>query len=69
MPDHMSENEFRNSSGGGGGHGSLSGRRSNQILKKTVRFQVYNAINLTAIQEMRQKKLQELDRFSIERKL
>ena len=51
--DDGSDNEFRSSNGGGAG--SLYGRRSN--LKKTVRFQVYNATNLNSIQEMRKKKL------------
>jgi hypothetical protein len=62
--DDNSDNEFRSSNGG---HGSLYGRRSN--LKKTVRFQVYNAINLNSIQEMRKKKLEDLDKFSLERHL
>jgi hypothetical protein len=38
-------------------------------MKKQVRFQVYNAKNLTTMQEMREQKMSELDRFSRERVL
>ena len=61
VPDNLSDNDMRSSSNG---RGSM---RSN--LKKTVRFQVYNATNLNSIQEMRKKKLEDLDRFSLERHL
>ena len=62
VPDNLSDNDMRSSS-----NGMRDSMRSN--LKKTVRFQVYNATNLNSIQEMRKKKLEDLDRFSLERHL
>ncbi len=38
-------------------------------MKKQVRFQVYNAKNLTTVQELRQQRMNELDKFSRERLL
>jgi len=62
VPDNLSDNDMRSSS-----NGMRGSMRSN--LKKTVRFQVYNATNLNSIQEMRKKKLEDLNRFSLERHL
>ena len=42
---------------------------SEDANKKQVRFQVYEAKNLTSIQDMRRAKMQDLDRFSRERLL